>query len=53
MEGWQIALILKPIGLLLFLCFLAGVRIALQLWMPDCWLKRLLLYRVEDPRGRQ
>lgn len=46
-ESTLIGILLKPLFLLVVVCcILIPARLAVQKWMPDCWLKRLLLYRV-------
>ena len=47
MEPWAIALVLKPLALLvLFVLVLYPARWAVQRYLPDGWLKRLLLRRI-------
>ena len=43
MSGWQIALIIKPLGLLLMFAPGALIVYLLRHRMPDCALKRFLL----------
>ena len=53
MDGWVWAVALKPfVALLLFACFGIPARLAVQRWLRDGKLKRLLLFRVggEKPR---
>lgn len=45
-ETTIISVLLKPFLALLFFCALAAVRVALQKWMPDSRLKRILLFKV-------
>jgi len=42
MEGWHIAIILKPLGLLILLCCTRLMAEPFKRYMPDCWLKRVL-----------
>lgn len=45
-----IALFLRPFALLFLLgCVLLPIRFAVMRWMPDCYLKRLFLIRVNEP----
>ena len=61
MEGYQWAIVLKPLGALVFFgLVLLPVRLAVQKWMPEGKLKKLLLRRVDrrsekpqDPWVRQ
>lgn len=47
MSNWMIALLLKPLVLLvLFVGVLLPIRVAFQRWMPDGRIKRLLLRRI-------
>ena len=47
MSNWMIALLLKPLVLLvLFVGVLLPIKIAFQRWMPDGRVKRLLLRRI-------
>ena len=47
MSNWMIALLLKPLVLLvLFVCVLLPIKLAFQRWMPDGRVKRLLLRRI-------
>jgi hypothetical protein len=47
MEPWAIAVLVKPLALLvLFVLVLYPARWAVQRYMRDGWLKRLLLRRV-------
>ena len=41
--SFGLAMLLKPFVLFAALALLLCVRYAIKLWMPDCWLKRLLL----------
>ncbi len=43
-QGWHIALMLKPLGLVLM--FVPGALVVryLRPWMPECRLKRILFY---------
>lgn len=43
MEGWHIALLLKPFGLLLLFAPGAVIVYLLRCRLPDCRLKRFLL----------
>lgn len=44
---WLLAVILKPIaGLILFGLVCLPARLAVQKWLPDGKLKRLLLYKI-------
>lgn len=46
METWAWAVLLKPVGaFVLFLCVLIPARMAVERFMKDGRLKRLLLYR--------
>lgn len=49
MSTVAIALILKPLGaLILFGLICLPIRLAVQRWMPECWLKRALLLKVKS-----
>lgn len=44
-----IGIALKPFFVLLVVCcILIPARLAVHRWMPDCKLKRLLLYRIRE-----
>ena len=48
MEGYQWALVLKPLAALVFFgLVLLPIRLAVMRWMPEGKLKRLLLRRVD------
>jgi hypothetical protein len=48
MEGYQWAIVLKPLGALVFFgLVLLPIRLAVQKWMPEGKLKKLLLRRVD------
>jgi hypothetical protein len=52
MDGWQIALLLKPFLLLiLFGLICLPARFAVIKWMPECRLKRILLFTVSKHPG--
>lgn len=42
MEGWMLAVVLKPLGLLVLLCGTRALAAPVRRYMPDCWLKRVL-----------
>ena len=47
MEGWQIALVIKPLAFFLLTALvLYPARRAVMRWMPDGRFKRLLLHRI-------
>jgi hypothetical protein len=47
MENLMLALLLRPFVLLILAFFVFAPAVyAVKRWMPDCWLKRLLLTRV-------
>jgi hypothetical protein len=47
MEPWLIGVVLKPFaGLILFGLICLPARLAIQQWMPNGRLKRLLLFRL-------
>lgn len=46
MPTWAIALFLKPFIAFVFLSIALCGRLAVDRWMPDCKLKRLLLRRI-------
>ena len=47
MENWQWAVVLRPVALfVLAFVLLYPLRRAVMRWMPEGWLKRLFLFRV-------
>jgi hypothetical protein len=52
MDGWQLSIILKPLILLvLFGLICLPARLAVQRWMKDGKLKRVLLFTVSKHPG--
>lgn len=48
---WSLVLLFRPIGLLILATlFFAPAVYAVRRWMPDGYLKRLLLFRIHDGR---
>lgn len=43
MEKWLLAVFLKPLFVVGYFGLVAGLQAAVQVFMPDCWLKRQLL----------
>lgn len=45
MEPWHIALLIKPLVAFVILVLIAlPIRMAVKRWMPECKLKRILLF---------
>lgn len=52
MEPWLIGVILRPFGaLFIFGCIALPIRMALHRFMPDGWLKRLVLRPIGEKAG--
>lgn len=47
-----LAMLIKPFALLLVLGVLVCIRYGIIKYMPDGWLKRLFLIRLDKPRDR-
>ena len=44
MEGWQISILIRPFALLAMFAPGAVIVYLLRRRLPDCWLKRFLLF---------
>ncbi len=52
MEPWLIGVILRPFGaLFIFGCIALPIRIALHRFLPDGWVKRLVLRPIGQKAG--
>ena len=51
MTTWQLALVLKPLAYIVIFGFIGiGLRVAVMCYLPDGWLKKLLLFELYPDR---